>query len=140
MGIARNVVFVCLHGSAKSLIAAEYFRRLAAQQGLEIGAMSAGTDPDLEIPRHVTEGLLKDGIDVRDRRPRRVTREDITNAWRVVSFACELVEMAPPGLTIERWDNVPAVGEGFSAARDVIVTRLKLLLAECKSSSAPSAA
>ncbi len=64
-----RVVFVCLHGSAKSLIAAEHFCRLAAQQGLDVRATSAGTDPDPEIPLHVIEGLLADGIDVRGRRP-----------------------------------------------------------------------
>lgn len=131
---ARSVVFVCLYGSAKSLIAAEYFRRLTAQRGLDIGAISAGTDPGLEIPRNVIKGLLKDGIDVRGRVPRQLTREDLTKAWRVISFGCDLADMAPPGLTVERWDNVPAVGEGFSAARDVIVAHLQRLLAECEDS------
>jgi arsenate reductase len=135
----RRVVFVCLHGSAKSLIAAEYFRRLAAQRGLALGAISAGIDPDLEIPRTVIEGLRKDGIDVRGRIPRRPTREDLANAWRVVSFGCDLGEMAPPGLTIERWDDVPAAAEDFRAARDAIVTRLQRLLAGCESSPTPSA-
>ena len=82
----RRVLFVCLHGSGKSLIAAEYFRRLAAQRGLEIGARSAGIEPDLQIPRSVIKGLSKDSIDVRGRIPRRVAREDLANAWRVVSF------------------------------------------------------
>ena len=38
----------------------------------------------------------------------------------------------PPGLTIERWDDVPAVSENFKAARDAIVARLPRLLAECQ--------
>ena len=134
----RRVVFVCLHGSGKSLIAAEYFGRLAAQRGLEIGARSAGIDPDLQIPRSVIKGLSRDGIDVRGRIPRRMAREDLANAWRVVSFGCDLVG-APPGLTIERWDDVPAASEDFKAARDAIVTRLERLLAECESSPTPSA-
>ncbi len=136
----RRAVFVCLHGSAKSLIAAEYFRRLAAQRGLAIGAISAGIDPDLEIPRNVIKGLRKDGIDVRGRIPRRLTREDLANAWRVVSFGCDLVGMAPPSLTIERWDDVPAATEDFKATRDAIVTHLQGLLAECEGSPTPSAA
>lgn len=136
----RRVLFVCLHGSGKSLIAAEYFRRLAVERGLDIGAISAGIDPDLQIPRPVVKGLLRDGIDVRGRIPQQVTRQDLANAWRMVSFGCDLVEMAPPGLTIERWDDVPAAAEDFRAARDAIVTRLQRLLAECESSPTPSAA
>ena len=136
----RRVLFVCLHGSGKSLIAAEYCRRLAAQRGLEIGARSAGIDPDLQIPRSVIKGLSKDGIDVRGRIPRRVVREDLANTWRVVSFGCDLVGMVPPGVTIERWDDVPAATEDFKVARDAIVTRLERLLAECESSPTTSAA
>jgi len=52
----RKVLFVCLHGSAKSLIAAEYFNRLAAARGLGVTATSAGTEPDAEIPPRVVQG------------------------------------------------------------------------------------
>ena len=68
----RTVVFVCLHGSAKSLMAAEYFRRLAAQRSVTIDVTSAGIDPSPEVPPSVVTGLLEDGIDVRGYRPRHV--------------------------------------------------------------------
>ena len=128
MKMPRTVVFVCLHGSAKSLIAAEYFRRLTAERGLNVHATSAGTEPDLDIPPHVIEGLLRDGIDVRGRRPRLVTREDLANASHVVSFGCDLSRMTPPAAAVERWDDVPAVSADFAAARDAIVARLRRLL------------
>lgn len=130
MKTSRTVVFVCLHGSAKSVIAAEYFARLVAERGLDVRATSAGTEPDLDIPPHVTEGLLRDGIDVRGRRPRLVTREELANASHVVSFGCDLSRVAPPGLAIERWDDVPAVSADFQTAREKIVARLHRLLAE----------
>ena len=130
MGRKRLVVFVCIHGSAKSVIAAEHFRRLAEQQGVEMGVASAGTDPDGEIPPHVVQGLLEDGIDVQGSRPRQVTREALTDAWRVIALGCDLGEVAPPGLTVERWDDIPAVSEDFKVARDLIVARLPRLLAE----------
>ena len=38
---AQKVAFVCLHGSAKSLIAAEYFNRLAAEKSLPLRATTA---------------------------------------------------------------------------------------------------
>src|SRR5258705_5533438 len=40
-----RVLFVCLHGAAKSVIGAAHFRRLAAARGLSIGAVAAGTEP-----------------------------------------------------------------------------------------------
>lgn len=128
MNATRTVVFVCEHGAAKNVIAAAYFQRLANQHGLDVRADSAGTDPDPEIPPKVVAGLLEDGLDVRRRRPRRLTREELADAWHVVSFGCDLAEAAPPGHTIERWDDVPAVSEDFTTARDVIVARLPGLL------------
>ena len=133
MTMKGTVVFVCLHGSAKSLIAAEYCARLAGERGLDVRATSAGTEPDLDIPPHVIEGLLRDGIDVRGRRPRLATREDLATAAHVVSFGCDLKEIAPASLTIERWDDIPAVSADFDAARDAILARLRRLLAEWES-------
>jgi len=130
-----NVLFVCLHGSAKSLIAAEHFRRLAAERGVAVEATSAGTEADSEVPPRVIHGLLAEGIDVRGRRPRQVTREDVAKASRVVTFACDLGDLAPNGITLDRWDDVPAVSEDFKRARDVIVTRVSQLLNECAQSA-----
>jgi arsenate reductase (thioredoxin) len=48
---ARNIVFVCLHGAAKSVIAAAYVQRLAESRGWNIRATSVGIDPEPEVPR-----------------------------------------------------------------------------------------
>lgn len=132
MGTPRNVVFVCDHGSGKSLIAAEHFRRLAAGRGLDVDATSLGIEPDAEVPPRVVKGLLEDCIDVRGYRPRRLTGEALATASYVVSFGCDLGALAPPGLRVERWDDAPAVREDFRAARDLIVARLPRLLANCE--------
>ncbi len=128
MTTTPGILFVCLHGSAKSLIALEHFRRLADERGMDVVADSAGTEPDAEIPPKVVQGLLADGIDVRGRRPRQVTRGELERASRVVSFGCDLGALAPRGLALERWDDVPAVSEDFARARDSIVARLGRLL------------
>jgi arsenate reductase len=125
-----NVLFVCLHGSAKSLIAAEYFNRLAAARGLAARATSAGTEPDDAIPPRVTQGLREDGIDVTGRRPRRPTPADVEGAAVVITFGCDLGELAARATHIERWDDVPAVSEDFKRARDVIVARVSGLLTD----------
>lgn len=43
-----NIAFVCLHGSAKSLIAAEFCKRLAAERGTTLQATTSGPEPDVE--------------------------------------------------------------------------------------------
>ena len=123
-----TVLFVCLHGAAKSLIAASHFQRLAGDAGVAIRATFAGTEPDPELTPAAVAGLLAEGIDVRGQPTLGVSPEDdIRHASRVVSFGCDLGALAP-GVPVERWDDVPAVSENYRAARDAIVSRLPKLV------------
>ena len=125
----KTVLFVCLHGAAKSVLAAADFERLARERGLDARAASAGTEPDPEIAPRVLAELRAEGVDLRGRRPQRVTRADVERAWRVVAFACDLGELAAAGPRVEQWE-VPAVGEDFGKARAAIEARLVRLLDE----------
>ena len=122
-----HVLFVCLHGAAKSVIAATHFERLAAARGLRARATFAGTEPDPEILPRVVKELRAEGIDVQALRPRRVTDADIAASSRVITFGCE-VTAPPAGPPIERWDDVPAVSDGYETARAAIDAHLVRLL------------
>jgi len=122
-----TVLFVCLHGAAKSVIAAAEFERLARARGVAARAVSAGTEPDPQIAPVVVARLLEEGIDLRGLRPRRVTRQDVAQASRVVSFGCDLGDLAPAGVEVERWDDVPAVSDDFDRARAAIRSRVARL-------------
>jgi protein-tyrosine-phosphatase len=122
-----RVVFVCQHGAAKSVIAAAHFRRVAAARGLTVGAVAAGTEPDAQLAPRAVKGLSRDGLQPSPARPRPVTVHDLATATRVVSFGCEL-DVAP-AQRVDQWD-VPAVSDGYEAARDRIVARVEHLVAE----------
>jgi hypothetical protein len=124
-----SVLFVCLHGAAKSVIAAAYLERLARTEGLRVTAAAAGTEPDAAIAPGAAAGLLGEGIDVRASRPRRVDADALARASRVVTLGCDLGRPAPPGLPVERWDDIPAVSDGFAAAAAAIAARLPGLVA-----------
>jgi hypothetical protein len=131
---AATVVFVCLHGSAKSVIAAAWLQRLAEARGLRVRATAAGTEPDPGLPPAVVAGLLADGLDVRGQRPRAVDPDELARAARVVSLGCDLGgAFAGP---VERWDDVPPVSADFAAARDAIVVRVRRLVEEWPAASA----
>ena len=123
----RTVLFVCLHGSAKSLIAAEHFTRLAHDRGLRYRGESAGLEPDSEVPAPVVAGLARDGFEMGGYVPRMVTAERAAEAAYIVSFGCDL-----PGTTVterhERWDDLPMVSDGFERAREAIVARVEELI------------
>jgi arsenate reductase (thioredoxin) len=119
-----TVLFVCLHGSAKSVIAARHLERLAAARGVAVRASSAGVEPDAELPPPVVAGLLGDGIDVGGLVPRALTDDAIAEASHVVVMGCD-PHVARP---VIRWDDVPAVSDGYDVARDAIVARVEALL------------
>jgi protein-tyrosine-phosphatase len=131
MSTSRSVLFVCLHGAAKSVLAAADLERLAAARGLAITAESAGTEPDAEIAPGVAAALRADGVELGPRRPRRVTAADTARVDRVVTFGCDLGEAMPAAVPVERWDDVPAVSENLPVARAVIRRHLDRLLDEC---------
>ena len=128
MGDVRTVLFLCPHNAAKSVIAAAYLERLAAERGVALRATSAGTDPDLGVSPDVAGALLAEGIDVRAHRPRCVTAEELVSASRVVSLGCDLGDIAPPGLAIERCDDVPSPSADLTGARAVIATHVRQLV------------
>ena len=132
----ETVLFVCLHGAAKSLVASRHLERIAREQGRGLRAVYAGTEPDPELNPAAVAGLRAEGIDTGGERPRRVTAADVARASRVISFGCDLGALAP-GAAVERWDDVPAVSENYRAARDAIVSRLPALLASLTPAGRP---
>src|SRR5437867_10234355 len=65
-----RVLFVCLHGAAKSVVGAAHFRRLAAVRGLDIDAVAVGTEPDAQLAAAAVKGLAGDGLSATPSRPR----------------------------------------------------------------------
>jgi len=126
----QKVLFVCLHGAAKSVLAAADFERMAKERGLPIAAESAGTEPDAEIAPPVLAALKAEGVDMAGQRPRLVTLEMAAGATRVVAFGCGLGAAAPDSDRIEQWEDVPAVSAGLPAARAVIRAHIERLLDE----------
>jgi protein-tyrosine-phosphatase len=122
-----RVLFVCLHGAAKSVIGAAHFRRLAAARGLALDAVAAGTEPDAELAPGAVKGLAADGLRATPSRPRPVTLYDLASASRIVSFGCDVAPAK--GQRVDQWE-VPAVSDGYAAARDRIVAQVERLVSE----------
>jgi hypothetical protein len=123
-----HVAFVCLHGSAKSVLAAEYLNRAAVRQGLAVQATASGREPDDEIPSNVVDGLRGKGFDVGHRKPEAASAERFAGADVVVSFGCDLDGLIPGMRTIELWSACPAVRDDFEAAWQFITARVERLL------------
>jgi protein-tyrosine-phosphatase len=119
----QRVLFICEHGSAKSVIAAAHYARIVKEQGEDAKVMSRGTDPDADYPAHVLAGLAADGLAPLDDSPVRLSTQDTDAATQIISFCSP--ELIPGNARVTAvWDDVPPVSEGYTAARDEIVRRL----------------
>ena len=122
----QTIVFVCQYGSAKSVIAARFFNRMAAERGLPYRAVARGIEPESTIPPYVREPIRGDGFEIGvDEKPVALDIAETRNASSVVAIMCKL----PPAHSSaaresSEWTDVPDVSEGYAAARDKIVAHL----------------
>jgi arsenate reductase len=133
--MTANILFLCPHHAAKSVIAAAYFNRLAPQSGLTISADSAGTEPDPAVSPVVIAMLSREGMDVLQHKPRRVTVEELIAAQRIISMGCpaEHLEIAPE--RVEQWNDLPNVSQNPEGARGAIRAHVEPLISELQSNS-----
>jgi arsenate reductase len=124
---STRVVFVCEHGSVKSLVALQYFNRLARERGLPFAAVSRGTHPDAEVPPAVANGLLSDGFELGAFKPRLFTSNDLARNSLVVSFDVDVSQTARKS-TVLRWDGMPSVSENYPAASKAIAATVTHLV------------
>jgi arsenate reductase len=131
------IVFVCEHGSAKSLVAASFLERMAKERGLPVRVVSRGTAPDADVPPGVVAALGHEGFDVASYTPRSVSDVELQAAARVVAIGVDLGEAGVlAGTRLESWNDIPPVSTSYPAARDAIRSRLDALLRNLEGSRA----
>jgi Cu/Ag efflux protein CusF len=121
----KTIVFVCLHGSVKSQIAAAHFNRIASERGLPYSAVARGIEVDGLIPTRIKDGLSLDGLEPTV--PTRLTAADALAAVKVVAF-----DPVPDDIRgeaeVNYWSDVPPATKDYVAARDLIVSHLDHLV------------
>ena len=129
-GKSPTILFMCPHGAAKSVLASAYFQRLAKERGLNVHVESAGTEPDATVSPAVAAHLKGQGYSVPIAKPRKVAPEEFASADVVVSIGCDLAALPQPRGRLVRWDEVPALSDGFTAADEATRKRVNDLVEE----------
>jgi hypothetical protein len=124
-----GVVFVCEHGSVKSLVAAVYFNRRAKERGLPYRAAARGVAPEATVPALVRTGLRRDGFLVSDFVPQQLTLSDAGRASLVVSFDEDVTNLVGATRYL-KWDGLPGVLADYPRGREAIVARVDALVEE----------
>jgi protein-tyrosine-phosphatase len=123
------VLFVCDHGSVKSLMAAALFDEAAARRGLAVRALSRGVNPDartcLDRRGHGNERIRRREF------PARLSEQDVAGAARVIAIGVDLSKHEGEARApIASWDDVPPASVDYPRTRDDLARRIETLLDE----------
>ena len=121
-----TVVFVCEHGTVKSVIALAHFQRLTRERGLPFRAISRGTAPDPRLPDFMVSRLRAEGFGVDAFLPIRFDSTALAGAIQVVSFDVPLVLAA--AIPLQRWDRLPSVAADYTRGSSAIKARVEALV------------
>ena len=128
---APTVVFVCDHGSAKSLVAASLFNRMAEQRGLAVRALSRALSErsvDSRVPDKVVQVMGQDGFQVAAFKPQAMTASEAAAAARVVIINVEGPVESASRAPAERWNDIAPVTSEYGKAKSRLVSRIEALL------------
>jgi arsenate reductase (thioredoxin) len=124
------VLFVCLHNAGRSQMSEALFNK-AAEGRHE--AESAGTTPAERVHPQVVEVMREKGVDLEERRPRRLDRAAADRADLVVTMGCGDECPYIPGKRYIDWnlaDPKDKSAEDVRAVRDDIGRRVGALVRE----------
>ncbi len=136
MSDKKTIVFVCLHGSAASQVAAAHFNKIASAQGVPYVAVSRGIAVNNSIPIQIRDGLSLDGLAPLNDVPKPLTPNEAGDATMLVAF--DPVPADKRGESeVSYWSDAPPVMRDYAAARDAIVHHIDDLVPKLAQQSRP---
>jgi arsenate reductase len=109
----RKAYFVCVGNAGRSQMAQALYERRGGE------ARSAGSRPEQHLDEAVVEAMAEIGIDLSDRRPKPITREDVEWADVVVTMGCGDVCPVFPGKEYLDWNLADPVGMCLEEVREL---------------------
>ena len=125
--LMKYILFVCNQNAGRSQMAEAFFSRHAPH---DVRAESAGDRPAKQVHPEVVEAMKEVGIDLSEKRPRKLTVEMQLHAdWAITLACCAQCPYVPT--TVEDWDLDDPAGqplEDVRRIRDEVEARVKDLL------------
>ncbi len=111
----KFVLFVCNHNAGRSQMAEAFFERFGPD---DVRARSAGSSPATALWPTVIEAMAEVGLDLSERRPRKLLREMQLQADWAVTMGCGDVCPYVP-TTVEAWDIPDPAGLPLTEVRTI---------------------
>jgi protein-tyrosine-phosphatase len=125
----KTILFVCLHGSVNSQVAAAHFNRIAGERGLPYSAIARGIDANNSIPTRIRDNLNLDGLAPLNDVPQPLQPSEAARADKVIAFDAVPDERRGMAEVID-WSDVPLALKDYAASREAIVHHIDDLVRE----------
>ena len=122
-----QVMFVCEHGAAKSLVATAYFNKIAAERGMPDRAIFRGANPQEALSVSAVAGLRADGVAIPEGKPTAIAEDDVKQSTHIFAIGCALPKVAAASGKAADWSDIPD-DKGYGPMRDAIVAHVRTLL------------
>ena len=126
----KKVLFVCVHNSGRSQMAAAFFNQFAQEKAV---ADSAGTNPSASVDPIVIQAMAELGLDLSQNTPKLLIYEMTKTADKIVTMGCLKEEGICPAIFVpsEDWGLPDPKGKdlaGVRVIRDEIKIRVQNLV------------
>jgi arsenate reductase len=111
-----GVLFMCVHNTGRSQMAAGWLRHLAGDRAV---VWSGGSEPNSEINPAAVAAMAEVGIDITDEFPKPWTDEIVRAADVVITMGCGDVCPLYPGKRYEDWELADPDGLDVATVRPI---------------------
>jgi len=134
-----TVLFLCRQNAGRSQMAKAFFEQAAP----EYTAVSGGSSPAAAVHPVVIDAMREVGIDLVERKPRKVDAEMLARADVVISMGCDDPALCDyPGRKVEDWGIPDPSGKPIDEVRrirDLLRARVEELAGRLRSTSTDKA-
>src|SRR5690348_13106885 len=123
-----SVLFVCVHNTGRSQMAAGF---LTALSGGRVEVRSAGSMPADQVNPVAIQAMGEVGIDIADQQPKILTTDAVQSSDVVITMGCGDACPIFPGKRYEDWKLDDPAGQGIDSVRpirDEIRSRVQTLI------------
>src|SRR3954453_3801512 len=131
----ETILFVCVHNAGRSQMAEAFTNKLAAERGLPVRGLSAGTEAGTRINPLAVQAMNEIGISMEGQGPKPLTQDMADSATRVITMGCGVDATSCPARIhlSEDWGLDDPAGQAIEkvrAIRDQIKERVESMLSE----------
>lgn len=113
-----TIAFVCVGNAGRSQLAAGLAERERDLRAFDVDIVTGGVSPANQVYDEVRTVLLEIDVDIGDRVPRQIERDDLVDAEYVITMGCSVDELLPDGFDgeIRSW-SIESDGDGLPGYR-----------------------